>query len=443
MLDLGQVQHFRVAASQLSASATQPATTRPAGAVKFDHGPDFRGRPSRREIPERCGSCHSDVAMMNPYGLPTDQLAQYRASGHGQALYLNDNQRVAVCVDCHGKHAILPPKDPASSVNPRSIPATCGRCHADPAVMAGTGRSTRVVDQYRQSVHGQALLEKGDLAMPQCATCHGSHSAVPPGFRDVGQVCGRCHQQEQQRFLESVHAQFPMYPRCVACHTSTPDMQDHQIVRRAASPPAVRKAFDATVQAMPSTGIDQPAFADAYAARREPRLPSFEVFCQRCHTAANQAAHRAFFAELDQRVAGIGAGLYQNVRRAEIRYAATAARVDQVAHGVLLVTDEALMLEEARTKLVSIGPLQHTLDVDKVTAAVGELDSLTAEIDRSLDRKLKGLHWRYWALVPLWLFVAFFVSILWVKYKRLKHEMVAPLDSVEDSSCGPAEKSRA
>jgi hypothetical protein len=35
----------------------------------------------------------------------------------------------AVCTDCHGVHDILPASDPASTVNPDHLLATCQKCH--------------------------------------------------------------------------------------------------------------------------------------------------------------------------------------------------------------------------------------------------------------------------------------------------------------------------
>jgi formate dehydrogenase gamma subunit len=37
---------------------------------------------------------------------------------------------VANCGSCHGVHDILPPSDPRSTVNPKNLPTTCGKCHA-------------------------------------------------------------------------------------------------------------------------------------------------------------------------------------------------------------------------------------------------------------------------------------------------------------------------
>ncbi|MBI4581339.1 MAG: hypothetical protein HY718_16680 [Planctomycetes bacterium] len=408
---------LRVRASE-SRTASQPYTDR------FDHGPDFKGKAARRDIPERCGTCHSDVARMNPYGLATDQWAQYKLSGHGRALYEQGNDRVAVCTDCHGIHEIRQPKDSASSVYPSNIPATCGRCHADPEAMRGSGRSPHVVEEYRDSVHGRGLLEQGDTGMPTCATCHGSHSAIPPGFRDVGHVCGRCHQQEEKHFLESVHAKFDGFPRCVVCHTRRVDLRDHRITKMIGSPDAMEKTAAAVAATMPAATFDDPAALAAFNAKHEPPVERFGLLCQRCHNATRGVGHRMFFGDLDQQAVHRGDEIYSLVRRSELRYGLTARRVNELQRGVLLLKDEAMMLEELRTMVVGLGPLQHTLDPKKIGEAVAAFDAQAAQIDQSLDSKVKALRLRYWALIPMWAFVAVFVGALWTKYQQLKAAMV-------------------
>ena len=49
----------------------------PSGKMIFDHGSDFSGKSTRSDVPQACGTCHADVVRMNPFGLPTDQLARY------------------------------------------------------------------------------------------------------------------------------------------------------------------------------------------------------------------------------------------------------------------------------------------------------------------------------------------------------------------------------
>jgi len=414
-------ESLRLAGSKPAESAPSEKTT------LFDHGSEFTGKPSRKEIPQRCGNCHSDVEKMNPYGLPADQLAQYRISGHGQALDKKNDDRVAVCTDCHNSHAVMKAKDPQSPVYSKNVPATCRRCHSDTSIMADSGLSTSVVEEYAESVHGRGLLEDGDTGMPHCATCHGSHSAIPPGFRDVGHVCGRCHQQEEKYFMESPHAKFSLFPRCVGCHTRSVDKRDHRIDRIAASPESIMKDYRLICETQPGIGIDDPGLQDAYSVRREPRDQNYETYCRYCHDPAKQVSHRTWFAELDEEAIKEGAQLYRLTRGAELRYAATVYRVDKAATGVLLVHDEALMADELRTKLIELRALQHTLDLEKVIKATDQFIAIADGIDQSMDEKLRYHRWRYWALVPMWIFVAIFALALWIKYKRLKAAMVAPL----------------
>src|SRR5512146_570818 len=92
----------------------------------------WKGHIDHRQVPQLCGSCHSDPATMRKFNpsLRTDQLAQYHTSIHGRRLAKGD-AKVAVCTDCHSVHDIRPPSDPRSTVNQVNVAKTCSRCHAD------------------------------------------------------------------------------------------------------------------------------------------------------------------------------------------------------------------------------------------------------------------------------------------------------------------------
>jgi predicted CXXCH cytochrome family protein len=163
----------------------------------------FRGTPQRPEIPELCASCHSDPLKMKPYGLRTDQYAEYQTSRHGKLLAQGDT-RVAVCTDCHTAHRILPAWEPRSSTHPENTPNTCAQCH----------------QQRDQGVHSAALAQ-GNSKAPGCATCHGAHGAAPPGVEDASNVCGRCHTTERAHFGAGPHKKSmdeQKISECVSCH---------------------------------------------------------------------------------------------------------------------------------------------------------------------------------------------------------------------------------
>ncbi len=188
----------------------------------MDPAKGYVGIPDRMKIPEFCGRCHSDPVYMRGFNprAATDQLDRYKTSRHGQLLRKGD-RKVATCTDCHGVHGIQNARDSRSSVYPLNIPETCGRCHADSEYMQPYDVATDQLDDYRKSVHGMALLERGDQAAPACNDCHGNHGASPPGAPSVAFICGQCHLNNSEMFLSSPHkTAFDELelPECEACH---------------------------------------------------------------------------------------------------------------------------------------------------------------------------------------------------------------------------------
>jgi cytochrome b subunit of formate dehydrogenase len=119
-----------------------------------------------------CTSCHQDAA------------GDYAGGVHGQARK-SGNDAAPDCGLCHGSaHELLPPKGAAYRA---AVPETCGMCHTD----AG--------EQYRASVHGQALA-RGVAETPTCTDCHGEHKifkhtsqASPVNVSNIRETCGSCH----------------------------------------------------------------------------------------------------------------------------------------------------------------------------------------------------------------------------------------------------------
>lgn len=114
-----------------------------------------------------CRTCHED------------QYTHAQDSVHGRAIRAGDIQ-AATCVDCHGGHDIQPPDQPRQRIS-----FTCGSCHG------------AIFDQYRNSVHGAALLDESNPDVPTCIDCHGVHNIQNPltaEFRvDSPQICAKCH----------------------------------------------------------------------------------------------------------------------------------------------------------------------------------------------------------------------------------------------------------
>lgn len=194
-----------------------------------DPAKGFIGKPKPQQIPELCGKCHSDAALMKQYdpSQRVDQLTEYRTSGHGKALAKGDTT-VAECATCHGAHGIQPVKDSRSPVSPTKVAQTCNHCHGNAALMAAHKLPSDPYEKWSRSVHYRARVEKADLSAPTCNSCHGNHGAAPPQVGSVANVCGTCHVTFADQFKLSPHwepFQDMGLPGCVACH------ENHEIVK--------------------------------------------------------------------------------------------------------------------------------------------------------------------------------------------------------------------
>lgn len=184
----------------------------------------FIGVPIPKEVPSMCEKCHSDPVFMQQYNpsIPVDQVAKYVTSEHGRALSTGD-RNVATCSSCHSIHNMLPNSDPRSPVYPTNVATTCNTCHGDTEIMQGYDIDTDMFDEYSNSIHNYALMEKGDLSAPTCNDCHGNHGAIPPGVRSVKMVCGLCHPNNQDIFEQSkmiTEIEKKGFHSCVICHSN-------------------------------------------------------------------------------------------------------------------------------------------------------------------------------------------------------------------------------
>ncbi len=106
-----------------------------------------------------CPSCHSAERLAARYGVRTEKVKGYRESFHGLSQRLGD-RTVANCSSCHGIHEIFPSTDPRSTVNPKNLPVTCGKCHpgatenfAKGDIHVGVGGTGGIVKYWVQTLY--------------------------------------------------------------------------------------------------------------------------------------------------------------------------------------------------------------------------------------------------------------------------------------------------
>jgi len=133
---------------------------------------DARSSTHPAKIPETCARCHSDAALMKPYGLSGDPYADFVAGRHGEALLERQNASAPGCGRCHGAHGATPPG--VGDVN-----KVCGQCHF-------TARA-----HFLEGPHRAAMDEAG---IPECASCHGNHKIVKADLNLLEAICKTCHE---------------------------------------------------------------------------------------------------------------------------------------------------------------------------------------------------------------------------------------------------------
>lgn len=178
----------------------------------------FVARPSDRQVVDTCGGCHADARFVRRFSatLQVDQWMLYQISRHGLASAAGSDA-APTCSDCHGAHAILSAREPASTVHPQHVAKLCGECHADSERISGL--ATDQLAKYQRSAHASAL-ERG-LDAPTCSDCHGAHGELAAEAATLGQTCNRCHEPELKHVVDSPHAK--AFERlgmgsCVPCH---------------------------------------------------------------------------------------------------------------------------------------------------------------------------------------------------------------------------------
>jgi predicted CXXCH cytochrome family protein len=193
------------------------------------------------QMPEwSCVTCHSTFGD-SPLGRPVQTYAEDVHAAKGFS-----------CVACHGGDAEDPglsAMDPAEGYvgapERDEVVLLCGRCHSSAQFMRRYNPALRVdqVAEYRTSVHGQGLLERGDERVATCIGCHPAHSIKPPADPNssvnplnVAETCGACHSDpeymapyavptdQHDKYSESVHWQMISVegdlsaPTCNDCH---------------------------------------------------------------------------------------------------------------------------------------------------------------------------------------------------------------------------------
>ncbi len=167
-------------------------------------------------IPDLCARCHREgnKAAVRYKGTEHDIIERYQESTHGKGLLKSGLTVTATCTDCHTAHSVLPVTSPESSVNPKNVPSTCGKCHHG------------IEEMFNASVH-VTQAGKTDKRLPVCNDCHSAHTirrADTEGFKlTIMAQCGKCHEEITKTYFDTYHGKvsqlgYTKTAKCYDCH---------------------------------------------------------------------------------------------------------------------------------------------------------------------------------------------------------------------------------
>ncbi len=151
----------------------------------------------RANVPALCGNCHVENGQANEIAdlAETAAFTDYSKSVHGRGLTEKGLLPSAICIDCHGSHAIFDSTDNRSSVYAKNLPATCANCHRG------------IYKDFIKSIH--YTIDDDEHESPNCARCHSSHSiseTQKDAFtHEVTDQCGSCHRELAETYGETMH----------------------------------------------------------------------------------------------------------------------------------------------------------------------------------------------------------------------------------------------
>jgi predicted CXXCH cytochrome family protein len=361
-VDLSASVHSREGIKCADCHGGDPRAQTVAGA----HAGNFHRSFDRKQLVALCSSCHSDPAKMKPYGIPTDQLALYQTSVHGQKWAQGDT-RVAVCSDCHGTHKILAASDPKSPVFRENIPDTCGRCHQNSEMMKGYNLPDNIVSDYKEGIHGKALLERHNRQSPDCTRCHGTHGAAPPGIGDVAKVCGQCHTKTLEAFRQSPHKTVLTVGNqsdCASCHSN------HRVEHATHS--------------------------------------LWTTSCTECHQPGSSQAERA------KKIQALFVQAEEEIEKAK-------SAIEDARRIPLAVADYEARLADAGTYMVEARPLSHDLSVDNSEELTRRARSIALEIQSEVHQKMGVFKGRTIVLILVLFYVLISIGLA-RKFRNILNE---------------------
>ncbi len=323
------------------------------------------------------------------------------------------------CHDCHGGNpeikdetAMDPKEGFIGRISPRAIPSLCAKCHSNVQMMRQFNIRTDQFAEYRTSVHGKRLFEKGDEKVATCTSCHGTHDirkksdpASSVFHTNVPETCAKCHSDPEymkpynlptnqfEEYKESYHGKIlygmiegknpSLVPNCADCHGihgATPPGGGEVVNVCGNCHSTVVKFFreGKHYEALQTNGL--PRCIDCHG-NHKILYPTVEMFtgggnslCAQCHdhgTPPMDVAEK------------MGAMLEDIEKRSDI-IEKSVAEIERAGKNI---DDILIELSKIKNNIVKSKTVSHTVSVDKIRELA---DSINTSIEY-IDKKVKDI----------------------------------------------------
>lgn len=173
-----------------------------------------------------CAMCHDS------------ESEQYSESLHGRA-HEHGKFLAPTCYTCHGKHDVLSPKNEKSPTYVMNVPNLCGSCHKEGTRVSAmrTISQRHILENYKESIHGDGLFRRGLTVTAVCTSCHFAHNILPHenpkssiNRNNIASTCMQCHSQIEKVHTKVIRGELwekqpHVIPACIDCH------QPHEVRR--------------------------------------------------------------------------------------------------------------------------------------------------------------------------------------------------------------------
>ncbi len=360
-------------------------------------------------------------------------------------------QRGLTCADCHGGDPKLDDMDAVrksagfrGAPEHLAIPQFCARCHSDARYMHEHNPSLSVdqFEKYQTSTHGMRLMQKKDVKVATCVSCHTAHqinSAKMPysttNPKNIPATCGHCHSDssymaeygiptnQQELYRKSVHGVALLQhgdvgaPACNNCHgnhgAAPPGIASldavcgmcHAIEARLFDVSAHKTAFEA--QGLP---LCMTCHSNHGIVKPSDRFIGFDTgqICGTCHSADDQSVGSATIKQMSSSLGELVAASDS-----------ASQKVQAASFKGMMTTDEEFALKDIDQIKVQVRSSVHAFAIDSLLPKVKEGLTKSKDVQKKADGLIDEFYFRRWGLGISTIIISLLALALYLKIRSL------------------------